>query len=511
MSDETKRNEEEAPDSEPEKQSRKRVSRRGLFRAGAATGLTAAGAYAAVLPGVRHDGADAAPAPAAVIPVADVHQMASVPATANDLAGYTFFNPLMVDVVAAAADRMIPKDDNGPGALDAGVDYFIDRQLSSEYGVAGKRYAAGPFGAGVPTQGDQLALPMRERYRQGVDGMQAYAQQLFQQNFKDLSTGQQEQILHDMEAGKATGFNGLSGQQFFQLLLSHVKAGFFADPIYGGNRDMAGWKLIGYPGAQIVYADWIGKYGQKFTGPYMSLADHQEALHQSQNGGAMAGMAAMTAPAATAAPAAMTAPTAATANQAAAGPTMVNVIMKDYSFAFDVSMIPAGMVTFNLVNQGMAPHNLSFPSLNMTSMTIRAGQTTQFTVNLPAGMYDYLCTIPGHAEAGMKGTLTIAGAPAAAASNQAAGGGTPVNVVLKEYSFAFDKSMIPAGMVTFNLVNQGTFPHDLSFPSLNMTSMMIRPGQMTQFTVNLPAGTYDYLCTIPGHADRGMKGTLTIQ
>src|SRR5207342_1073636 len=92
----------------------------------------------------------------------------------NTLAGYTFFNPLMVDVVTAAAERLIPKDDNGPGATDAGVVYFIDRQLSSEYGMVGKRYEQGPFAAGAPTQGDQIGLTMRERYRLGVDGMQAY-------------------------------------------------------------------------------------------------------------------------------------------------------------------------------------------------------------------------------------------------------------------------------------------------------------------------------------------------
>ena len=73
----------------------------------------------------------------------------------------------MVDVITAAAERIIPKDGNGPGATDAGVVYFIDRQLSSEYGMAGKRYTAGPFVAGVPTQGDQLGSTMRDRYRLG--------------------------------------------------------------------------------------------------------------------------------------------------------------------------------------------------------------------------------------------------------------------------------------------------------------------------------------------------------
>ena len=256
---------------------KRRISRRGLLRASAASGLGVAAAYTVILPGAP---SNEAAADVASIPVSAVQLAADPAMPGNVLAGYTFFNPLMVDVVSATAERFIPKDDNGPGATDAGVVYFIDRQLSSEYGMAGKRFEQGPFIAGVPTQGDQGRLTMRERYRLGVDGMQAYAQKIYQKDFKALAPDQQDRILKDMEAGTATGFSGITGQQFFQLLLSHVKAGFFADPVYGGNRDMAGWKLIGYPGAQIVYQDWIGRYGQKFTGPFMSLADHQEAFHQ---------------------------------------------------------------------------------------------------------------------------------------------------------------------------------------------------------------------------------------
>ncbi len=556
MSDDTTRTDEDADDElapgAPDAQSGKRVSRRGLFRAGAATGLTAAGAYAAVLPGVRSD-ADAAPAPAAVIPIAQVQQIGDVPAGANTLAGYTFFNPLMVDVITAAAERIIPRDDNGPGATDAGVVYFIDRQLSSEYGMVGKRYGAGPFTAGNSNQGDQSGLSMRDRYRIGIDGMQAYAQATFQKDFKDLGPDQQDQILRDMEGGKATGFPGSGGQTFFTLLVNHVKAGFFADPIYGGNRDMVGWKMIGYPGAQIVYQNWISRYGEKFTEPFMSLADHQEALHQPAGGAPMSmspapstgGAAATAAAVSPGSPIATgSAGTAAPAMGAAmAGGTTVNVVTKDYSFTFDKTDIPAGMVTFNISNQGMRPHNLSFTSLNMTSMTIRNGEMTQFTVSLPQGMVPYICAIPGHADLGMKGNLNIvpamsaAGmpapavsappapatmpAPAASATPAPAASATPapaamtggmtVNVIEKDFSFAFDTSMIRAGMVTFNIVNQGKAPHNLEFTTINKVSETSNAGEMTKFTVNLPPGDYPYICNIPGHAQLGMKGTLTVK
>jgi len=62
---------------------------------------------------------------------------------------------------------------------------------------------------------------------------------------------------------------------FFNLLRSHTMAGFFADPVHGGNRDMVGWKLIGFPGAQMSYANDIARYGQPFRGPFKTLAEYQ--------------------------------------------------------------------------------------------------------------------------------------------------------------------------------------------------------------------------------------------
>jgi len=337
----------------------------------------------------------------------------AMPMATNVLAGFTFLNPLMVDVITAAAERIIPKDANGPGATDAGVVYFIDRQLSSEYGMAGKRYTAGPYILGVPTQGDQFGLPMRERYRLGVEGMQAYAQKLYQNDFKALTPEQQDGILKDMEGGRATEFNGITGQQFFSLLLAHVKAGFFADPLHGGNRDMVGWKLVGFPGGQMVYQNWIGRYGVAFDGQPMSIVDHQESLLQ---GASNAPPTTPSSPVPTAAPGATSVatgaagaipPAASAAPQAGGTGTTVNVIEKDFAFAFDRSTVPPGTVTFAITNQGASPHNLDFTSINKVSDTIGTGQTTRFTVDFQPGTYPFICNIPGHAQLGMKGTLTV--------------------------------------------------------------------------------------------------------
>jgi gluconate 2-dehydrogenase gamma chain len=181
--------------------------------------------------------------------------------------------------------------------------YFIDRQLSAAYGTSGRRYEQGPWAGGAPTQGDQSGLAMRDRYRLGLLGMDAYAQQLYQLGFAQLNGDQQDRILRDMQAGTPTTFDGSSIQAatttpaatgtesamaqmapgnpgvgataFFNLLLAHSIAGFFADPVHGGNRGMVGWQLIGFPGAQMSYAGTIAQYGQPWTGGFKSLAEDQ--------------------------------------------------------------------------------------------------------------------------------------------------------------------------------------------------------------------------------------------
>lgn len=217
---------------------------------------------------------------------------------------YSFFSASEAAVVEAAVARLIPNDENGPGAFEAGAQFFIDRQLATSDQFYGKQYEMGPFEAGLPTQGDQSALSMRDRYRQGLAAMDAYAQKQYHRGFAQLPSQQQDQVLMDMEAGKADkGLNLMqiqnvsvqlasSGpeaiqaatpdgktyglQAFFEILRGHTIAGFWSDPMYGGNRNMVGWKLIGFPGAQIGgYREWILNYGVPFNGPTMNLADYQ--------------------------------------------------------------------------------------------------------------------------------------------------------------------------------------------------------------------------------------------
>jgi gluconate 2-dehydrogenase gamma chain len=271
------------------------LTRRGLLRASVATGVAAASS-AVPIATLNGAGAETAPANSHAL-----HQ-AQQPTQQQPFGGFTYFNTFQAEIVNAAAGRLIPADDNGPGAIEAGVVFFIDRQLAGLYQFTGRRYENGPFATGTSTQGDQSGLEMRDRYRLGIQGMEDYAQQLYQKGFAKLTTDQQDRILTDMQAGvpntfdgnsiaaatavpaggggeafqqMAPGAPGIGAQAFFNLLLSHTIAGFFADPVYGGNVNMIGWKLIGFPGAQISYANNILNFGQPFPGPFTSLAAYQ--------------------------------------------------------------------------------------------------------------------------------------------------------------------------------------------------------------------------------------------
>src|SRR5689334_1091128 len=124
---------------------RRAVSRRGLLRAGLISGVTAA---SAALPLAAVHGSELTPAAPT-----DPHQLHQnqQPAT-TPLGGFTFFTPFQAEIVNAAAGRIIPADANGPGAIEAGVVFFIDRQLSASYNFIGRRYVDGPFTSGTATQ-----------------------------------------------------------------------------------------------------------------------------------------------------------------------------------------------------------------------------------------------------------------------------------------------------------------------------------------------------------------------
>ncbi|MDC0609858.1 gluconate 2-dehydrogenase subunit 3 family protein, partial [Vibrio sp.] len=167
--------------------------------------------------------------------------------------------------LTAIYDRLIPGDDLGPSASACGCIEFIDDQLAGDYGAGKALYLEGPMDREneekILGQPQFLATP-RERYLQGLKAIEAYSQKQFGKPFSELSEKQVDAFLTGLEAGKVNLGDDVNGQALFELMLQNVKEGYLADPIYGGNKDMAGWKMIGFPGARYDYRPYIERRGE---------------------------------------------------------------------------------------------------------------------------------------------------------------------------------------------------------------------------------------------------------
>lgn len=187
-----------------------------------------------------------------------------------DAQGWLFLTADEAATLEAIVDRLIPADDLSPGGKEMGCAVFIDRQLHGFYGNFERLYMEGPFQEGAPEQGDQSALTPRQRYRIGLAALNKYTQQQFQKPFRALSGDDQDKVLAGLEKGDIE-LEGIVGTLFFAQLLSNTTEGFFADPVYGGNRDMAAWKMLGFPGARYDYRDFIEKHNVELKFPPVSI------------------------------------------------------------------------------------------------------------------------------------------------------------------------------------------------------------------------------------------------
>ena len=177
--------------------------------------------------------------------------------------------------LTAAVDTLIPADELSPSASECGVVDFIERQLAGEWGAGAGLYRDAPFFPGKPEHGYQLGLTPRELVAAGIDAANAWARSVHGRDFDGLAEADRVAALKAFEAGSAQ-FSGLTSQEFFEALLNLTMEGFFADPIYGGNRDCAGWKMIGYPGLPARYREAvIASFGKRLNRPPRSLADSQ--------------------------------------------------------------------------------------------------------------------------------------------------------------------------------------------------------------------------------------------
>ena len=176
--------------------------------------------------------------------------------------------------VNAAAERLIPASEDGPSAKEAGVPEFIDRQMQTDYGYGGRWYLQGPFDPQAPDSlGYQLRFNPREFYRAAVADIDGWCQRMHGKPFVDLDPGIQEEVLGRLQHGEIDLPN-VKASEFFSQLLNNTKEGYFADPMYGGNRSMGGWKMIGFPGARGDYADWAKHPGEAYPlGPVSILGE----------------------------------------------------------------------------------------------------------------------------------------------------------------------------------------------------------------------------------------------
>jgi len=187
--------------------------------------------------------------------------------------GYTFLSLPEAAFVEAAVNQLIPADALTPSGTDCGVAVFIDRQLAGAWGSGDRLYMQGPWAKGTPTQGYQFPMTPAEFFRMGIDGANAYCRKTYQKEFDRLSSEQQVQVLRGMEQG-TLAIERVPAQDFFNVLLNAAMEGFFADPIYGGNRDKVSWKMIGFPGVIAVYSEHIKTYrNRRYDGVPTSIAD----------------------------------------------------------------------------------------------------------------------------------------------------------------------------------------------------------------------------------------------
>ena len=193
------------------------------------------------------------------------------------MGAYSYLTGPEVAFVEAAVSRLIPADELGPGAKEAGVAYFIDQQLSGAWGAHARNYRQGPWPEGSPTQGYQSPLTPREVYRTAIAETNRYCSEKYGKPFDALAAVQQEEVLTDLQSG-GIALELVPARLFFNMLWANTQEGFFADPMYGGNRGKIGWKLVGFPGVAAVYTEFVEKHNQPYRAVPVSIADVQQRI-----------------------------------------------------------------------------------------------------------------------------------------------------------------------------------------------------------------------------------------
>ncbi len=185
---------------------------------------------------------------------------------------WLFFTAEEAAAAEAIADRLIPADEHAAGGREAGCAVFADRQLAGPYGRAEGWYMEGPFPPDpLPTQGRQTPDTPAQVWRKGLAGLDAHCRATYgNRPFAQLPPDEQDAVLTAMDKGELR-FEGIGAAAAFNQILQTVQEGYFADPIYGGNRDMVGWKLVGFPGVRYDFRDVIAHPNEPYRLPPVGI------------------------------------------------------------------------------------------------------------------------------------------------------------------------------------------------------------------------------------------------
>ena len=233
------------------------IDRRRLLALGAAFGTASAtGALA------RHDGLLGGPSQRFTNALPWRDGLTDAPEAAVD-GSWRFLTEAEVGFLTAAVDQIIPADETGPSASEAGVVTFLDRQLAGDYGNGAHFYLEGPWGKGTDSQGYQSRFTPAQFYRHAIAAIeQAVGNGYDNKAFKELDAATQHGLMKQMDSGDLKLEGPISSDAFFKMFLQNVKEGYFSDPIYGGNKGGSAWAMIGFPGAHYDYSEWVTAYGQ---------------------------------------------------------------------------------------------------------------------------------------------------------------------------------------------------------------------------------------------------------
>ena len=234
------------------------LDRRDFLKTAVASGAAAAGGTAAV----------------ATPEIAQAEQSTPAAPTAAEPAGYALLNPDEAAFVEALVDHMIPADEISPKGTDLGVNIYIDRALAGGWGKGERLYMQGPWKLGTPSQGFQLPLTPAQLYRAGIAATNAHCRKTYGNTFDRITDAQRQEVLTGLSTGKIIFDDGLPARVFWTTLYQTVVEGMYSDPIYGGNRNKAGWAIIGFPGIIAVHRDHVAQYrGKPFPNKPVGIAD----------------------------------------------------------------------------------------------------------------------------------------------------------------------------------------------------------------------------------------------